>query len=76
MVSYFNDIFLTGSEQLAKELCKSLWEYLVGPVVLWPLLDVPNSLTPKSVPFYTPTRATNEKEQLEAFNGADNDLQV
>ncbi|GMH41903.1 hypothetical protein BSKO_09813 [Bryopsis sp. KO-2023] len=50
MISYFNDIFLTGSDLLGKELAKSLWECFVSPILLWPLLDVSQNLSPKLVP--------------------------
>lgn len=74
MIAYFNDIFLTGSEQLAKELSKSLWEYLIGPVVLWPLLDIPNSLTPKNIPFcHEAAKAVYDNDQLD---GTDCEVQV
>ncbi|CAD7703845.1 unnamed protein product, partial [Ostreobium quekettii] len=40
-LSYFNDILSTGSEKMGVELSRALWEYFVGPVLLWPLLDIP-----------------------------------
>lgn len=53
MLSYFNDIFLTGTmehredsdfvlgaELLCSKLASCLWEYFVGPALLWPLLEV------------------------------------
>jgi len=40
MLSYFNDIFLTGAELLCSKLASCLWEYFVGPALLWPLLEV------------------------------------
>eukprot|EP00210_Caulerpa_lentillifera_P005557 g5316.t1 len=40
MLSYFNDIFLTGSEVLRSRLASCLWEYFISPALFWPLLEV------------------------------------